>query len=144
MTSPNPHPTDLVDVTPIGDRLDAYHGSARVTVRRRLLVRTDPNIGDAVVESILDDIDLPSPQHRRALRLASGFTAQELADLVGVTLDTLHEWEAGMPPAPTGRSRARYGTVLAALSHRDRRAERMTRSLAAQPDGGPSRRDPRS
>lgn len=54
---------------------------------------------------------LPSPEARRALRLAAGLRLQDVADAVGVTVGTAWYWEYGLHE-PRLRNRERYAELL--------------------------------
>ena len=41
-------------------------------------------------------LDLPSPEERRKLREAADMTQEELADAIGVTRQTVSNWEMGV------------------------------------------------
>lgn len=60
--------------------------------------------------------DLQSPDQRRALREAAGLTQQELADIVGVTRNTISSYELGTRTPQAGRARERYAAALRAIS----------------------------
>jgi transcriptional regulator with XRE-family HTH domain len=64
------------------------------------------------IKTLIEERRLPPPQVRRALRLAAGFTLQDIADVLGVTRSAVHRWEIGTR-APRSANRIRYSEVLA-------------------------------
>lgn len=62
---------------------------------------------------------IPPPTACRALRVASGVSAAELADAVGVTAGAVLMWERGLR-RPRGRNRDQYAKALRALEHATR------------------------
>jgi len=80
---------------------------------------TDPSSTTAVADAVSQEIDirrrLPSPQMRRALRVASGLSAAELAALMGVTRQAVSKWERGVR-TPRGQHLATYVAVLERLA----------------------------
>lgn len=59
--------------------------------------------------------ELPSPRNARSLRLASGVTIAELADVVGVSPRAICHWEAGAR-RPRGEAGERYAAALTILA----------------------------
>jgi DNA-binding transcriptional regulator YiaG len=57
---------------------------------------------------------LPSPAARRAIRLATGATLEDVGRAVGVSKQAVHSWEAGVTK-PRGETLVRYITVLDTL-----------------------------
>jgi transcriptional regulator with XRE-family HTH domain len=58
--------------------------------------------------------DLPAPAQCRALREAAELTQQELADVLGVSKQTVSYWETGAR-SPRGARLYRYAEALNAL-----------------------------
>lgn len=83
--------------------------------------RTDPmasGTSETVTEAITRRLklrsDLPEPAERRSLREAVGLSQQEIADIVGVTRNTISGYELGVR-APQGAHLDRYVEALRAL-----------------------------
>ena len=64
------------------------------------------------IKELIEQRRLPQPHVRRALRVATGFTLQEVADLLGVTRSAVHRWELGTR-LPRLTNRIRYAELLA-------------------------------
>jgi DNA-binding XRE family transcriptional regulator len=61
-------------------------------------------------------IRLPSPTERRGLRLNAGFSQEEAALAIGVSLRSIVAWENGTT-LPHAESRLRYGSALAVFAN---------------------------
>jgi DNA-binding transcriptional regulator YiaG len=74
--------------------------------------------GETVTQAIMRRLklhsDLPEPTERRALREAAGLSQQEIADIVGVTRNTISGYELGVR-TPQGAHLDRYVEALRAL-----------------------------
>lgn len=69
----------------------------------------------AVAEQIMLRRALPPPQMRRAIRQAAGFSAAEVASLMGVTRQAVGKWERG-ERMPRGDCLKVYVEVLKVLA----------------------------
>jgi DNA-binding transcriptional regulator YiaG len=58
--------------------------------------------------------ELPTPAARRVIRTTAGVSQQSVADVVGVSRETVRLWESGRL-MPCGRNLERYSEVLRAL-----------------------------
>lgn len=67
------------------------------------------------IASLAQSRQLPPPPTRRALRIASGLTTQEVANALGVTRSAVHRWETGKRN-PSGELRIRYADLLRDLA----------------------------
>lgn len=65
----------------------------------RLLAEQSPSgqwgVGDLAPEDLHPGDELPGPETRRLLRELQAATPQQMADFMGVDLDTVHRWESG-------------------------------------------------
>ena len=57
---------------------------------------------------------LPTPAERRAIREAAGVAVEELAAVVGVSIDAIYTWETGTRN-PGRKARDRYAEALRLL-----------------------------
>jgi len=58
---------------------------------------------------------IPSPPVARAIRLAANVTQGQVAEVVGVHVDTVRSWESG-DHRPRGEAGARYAALLRQLA----------------------------
>ena len=65
------------------------------------------------IEQLIEERRLPAPAVRRALRVAAGFSLQEIADVLDVSKQAVHKWETGVR-LPRPANRRRYARLLAA------------------------------
>ena len=64
---------------------------------------------------------LPVHQIRKAIRVQSGLTGQDLADVIGVRRERIYQWEADANPRDLDTCR-RYAEALCILSRREKEA----------------------
>jgi len=67
-----------------------------------------------MVERVGTSRVLPEPEQRRALRLALGIEQREIAEDLGVSVQTVSAWENGKA-RPTGVRRERYAALLSRM-----------------------------
>ncbi|MCX5204724.1 helix-turn-helix domain-containing protein [Streptomyces sp. NBC_00237] len=60
-------------------------------------------------------VDLPAPKERRRLREAKALSQAQVAEIVGVTRETVRSWELGRT-TPRGRKRELYARLLATIT----------------------------
>ncbi|CAM5258866.1 hypothetical protein GCM10010329_05330 [Streptomyces spiroverticillatus] len=60
-------------------------------------------------------VELPSPKERRRLREAKALSQAQVAEIVGVTRETVRSWELGRT-SPRGRKRDLYARLLATIT----------------------------
>ena len=66
------------------------------------------------ITALAEARQLPPPAVRKALRLASGLTLQEVASVIGVTRSAVQRWETGKR-TPSGELRVQYAELLGEL-----------------------------
>jgi DNA-binding XRE family transcriptional regulator len=62
---------------------------------------------------------LPALKERARLRKTFGITQQKLADAIGVSRQTINEWEGGHKE-PSGTNRVNYAAALAELAEAEK------------------------
>lgn len=73
------------------------------------------SVADQIRSQMRVHLDLPGPDERRRLRLASGLSQQKLADIIGVSRQTICQYESGARMTPRGSLLARYVEALRAM-----------------------------
>ena len=66
-------------------------------------------------EPFVSGLILPPPQERRRLRLAAGFSLEDIADVLGVSRSAVARWETGQR-RPRRQTRAAYAALLRELA----------------------------
>lgn len=83
--------------------------------RHRVGVTASPPDTTVLIRKVRRRRELPPPAVRRALRLASGLTQADIAEVVGVTRECVARYELGQR-TPRGAQLDAYLEVLAALA----------------------------
>lgn len=66
---------------------------------------------------------LPEPKERARLRRAFGISQSHLANSIGVSRNTVANWEAGAKE-PTGDNREAYAAILTAWAETEKQSKR--------------------
>lgn len=76
---------------------------------------TVTNISAAIADEMRRSVrQLPAPDARRSLREAAGLTTAKLAEILGVSQQTIRNWETGQR-VPRGDQLAAYLEALTAM-----------------------------